>query len=257
MSGLLMAILSCSATMGAVTLLALLISPMLARRYARGALYALWLMVVLGFLVPVRPALLKAPAVTVELPRVMNEPVRLSMPDRSDEMQATQDSLAQTDVSAAMTDKPYASAGNPTAVGSGMFADVPAGSSGAGASMQGAEARESVASRMRSALNRLTPSGLLLAVYLAGVAAMLLVHLAAHMRFMRTVRRWQRPVVNGLTLEAYERACEAMGVKRAPALCRCAAVSSPMLVGLRFARASCCPRARRAVTRWSWCCATS
>ena len=205
MSDAMMAILACSATMAALTLLALLVSPLLERRYARGALYALWLAVMLGFLVPVRPAVPKTPVLRVELPQAMSEPLRRAP--------------------AAVAVNPGAQALTPQAAN----ADVQ--DAGEQLSRASGGLRE-LAAGMLDALSRITPAQAFTALYLLGAALTLLVHGVRHVRFMRTVRRWERRVLDGVVREEYRWACDALGIRHGPQLYTCGAVSSPMLVGL-------------------------
>lgn len=176
------ALLVCSLTMAAVTLVCLLLTPLLEKRYSSSALYGLWLVVLLGFLVPFRPQMPKTPAVTVEVPRTISQ----SIVPRA---------VRQTTVTAAPVQT-------------------------AALEAQG------------FALPDITPMQVLLALYLAGAAVTLAVQGARHLRFMRTVRRWQRLVEDEDVLAAYDDAVREMHVRHAPALMSCAAVGSPMLVGL-------------------------
>lgn len=78
MNSALIAILSCSITMSVVTVLALLFSPVLEKRYSSRSLYALWAVVLACYLLPVRIPLPQRSVITVELPQALNQPVRLS-----------------------------------------------------------------------------------------------------------------------------------------------------------------------------------
>lgn len=183
MNEFLMELMACSLSMAAVTLLGLALMPALEKRCRKSGLYALWLVVLLGFLVPFRPQAAQKPAVTVEVPRAVFQPVA----------QTRQPAQAQHE-----KQEPV---------------EMP---------QSGEE---------KAAPPQITPIMLLQAVYLIGAAATLAVQGFRHLRFMRTIRRWQRPVTDTRILAAYDEARQAMCVRRAPALMRCAAVEGPMLVG--------------------------
>ena len=66
-------------TMTGISLLALAVSPLLRRRRLSRGLYALWLVVLVGWLIPA--SLPHAPnAVTLELPQVVSQPIALGRP---------------------------------------------------------------------------------------------------------------------------------------------------------------------------------
>lgn len=68
-------------------------------------------------------------------------------------------------------------------------------------------------------------------VWLTGAALVLLYHLAGTWRFIRRANRWSCPAGEEIP-QVYEGVCREMGLKKAPPLCRSAAVDSPMVTGL-------------------------
>lgn len=72
----LMLLVKWTLTASGVGLAALAITPLLRRRYASWGIYALWLVVVAAFLVPLRlPA--RKDAVTLPVPQVITQPIAL------------------------------------------------------------------------------------------------------------------------------------------------------------------------------------
>ena len=86
MGGFLLNLLECTLTMTALSCLLLALTPLLERRYSPRCLYALWLVVLVGFAVPVRPG--DAPqAMTVTL-HAPEQEMLLSAPARTDPSEA-------------------------------------------------------------------------------------------------------------------------------------------------------------------------
>lgn len=178
-----MQLLTCSLSMTALALLAAILSPQLEKRYARRGLYTLWLVILLGFIIPIRPQIEKTPAVTITVPSTVSQPIDLpALQIRTTE--------ATTRVQTVLS-----------------------------------------AQEKRLSLPEITPAQALLTVWLAGALFVLAQQTACHMRFMRTVRRWQRPVLSRRALAVYEQASAEMRVSCTPRLMICPAVKSPMLVG--------------------------
>ncbi len=188
MEGFLLNLLECTLTMTVLSCLLLALTPLLERRYSPRCLYALWLVVVVGFAVPVRPGAFPA-AVTVALPAPDWE-VRLVAPAQQD-------------------------------------GGVPAqGQDIAGAQDGGEQALQA------DARFAFSPVQAAFAVWMLGATAWLAASLAVHVRFVRTVRRWSRPIGEKEPLDALTRAKAHAGVRHRVRLRRCPAVASPMLVGV-------------------------
>lgn len=95
MGGFLLNLLECTLTMTALSCLLLALTPLLERRYSPRCLYALWLVVLVGFAVPVRPG--DAPqAMTVTL-HAPEQEMLLSAPARTDPSEAPVASEMQAD----------------------------------------------------------------------------------------------------------------------------------------------------------------
>lgn len=169
--------------MTVVSVLALLFSPMLEKRYSSRSLYALWLVVLMCYLLPVRIHLPQRSVITVKLPQTLNQPMQLSpIP------------------SPVLTHEPIHIAAE--------------------------ESHATITTQVQ-----ITPTQILSGIYLLGVLTTLFMQLALHVRFTKTVQRWQRPVTDRATLEIYDYVCSDMAIKRAPALYYSAATTSPMLIG--------------------------
>ncbi len=78
----------------------------------------------------------------------------------------------------------------------------------------------------------LTLGQVLFLVWALGFAVTLAIHLTRHLRFMRTVKRWSKPVLQAEYLDALKQAKAAQGIRRKVALVLCPPVDSPMLAGL-------------------------
>lgn len=185
-------LLECSLTMTAVAALLLLLTPWLTRHYRARSVYIAWAIVLVGFLVPLRPQV-AAPAVTVPVPsaRVLYAPptIPVNLP-----------SVAQP---APANDVPAVEGQT------GAMPDTP-----------------------RFQLPALNTAELALAVWLIGAAAAFALRLLSHRRFLKSVRRWCRPVESAVTLDELAAAREALGIRRRVGLTRCPTVDSPMLIGL-------------------------
>jgi len=72
----------------------------------------------------------------------------------------------------------------------------------------------------------------LTAIYVLGVIAMLMYHLTRHVRFMRYIRRWQKPVADARIQAVYARVRKEMGLRRDLPIYICPAADSPMVAGI-------------------------
>lgn len=189
MGGFLLNLLECTLTMTALSCLLLALTPLLERRYSPRCLYALWLIVVVGFVVPLRPG---AAAVTVTLPApgpISVAPLQTASPEARD--------------------------------------DTPEGEQAPTRAQAGEAQAPLAAPRMT-----LSPVQVAFAVWLLGAVAWLAASGIGHVRFLRTVRRWSRPIGEKEPLDALARAKARAGVRRHVWLRRCPAVASPMLLGV-------------------------
>lgn len=68
-------------------------------------------------------------------------------------------------------------------------------------------------------------------VWLCGIVLMLLYHMIRHLRFRHLIRRWHSGP-DSVQRDTLSSTCAAQGIKRQPRLWRCGAVQAPMLIGL-------------------------
>ena len=78
----------------------------------------------------------------------------------------------------------------------------------------------------------LSLSQALLGVWLAGAAGMALWILLSHLRFLRYLRRWAKPVEDPETVQRYNQAGDLLKLDRRPRLLLCPGLAAPMLAGL-------------------------
>ncbi len=173
--------------MSAVALLLLLVSPLVIRRYSAKCLYIAWVVVLVGFLIPVRPQPTK-PAIQVMMPPV---------------------TVQQTPV---FTIAPQVQA--PTEAPSPM------------------ELETLVTPSKSPAKFSLTVGQILFTIWALGAAGTFAFQMYRHGRFMRTVRRWSKPVTEDAYLSMLETTKEELGIRSDIRLKTCRPIDSPMLVGL-------------------------
>lgn len=189
-------VLQSTMTMTVVALLLLWMAPMLAKRYSARSVYTAWIIVLIGFLIPFRMQPAPAP-IQVSMPaaRVVSIP-------RSQTPQAAQ--LPETNAPL-----PYEE----------MVTADPS-------PMQQTEA---TAQPLPIEIDLVQITGILWA---CGAAVCLAINAWKHRRFLRTIRRWSRPVQSGTYLQTLGELREALGIRRKVALYRCSVIDSPMLTGL-------------------------
>ncbi|USF27820.1 hypothetical protein N510_002777 [Firmicutes bacterium ASF500] len=78
----------------------------------------------------------------------------------------------------------------------------------------------------------LSPAQIALGVWLLGAAAFLAWTGAAHLRFLRWLRRWAAPVTGGEAIAAFNQLGDRLGLDRRPRLLVCQGLKAPMLAGL-------------------------
>ena len=92
-----------------------------------------------------------------------------------------------------------------------------------------------------SAQNTSEPSGplpaptlpqILILLWGAGAAAVLIWNLAAHLRFLSYLRRWAVPLQDGEIIRAFNQMGDRLGLSRRPKLLLCPGLRTPMLAGL-------------------------
>lgn len=181
--------LSSSVSMGIVTAIYLLLVPFLRRRYRASSLYAVWLVLALGFLIPLRP-LPVSPVVTASMPVSLTQPVA-TLPQAQPETNLPAANTASATAPQAQSINPQTTAGTGLSLGEGLAL-----------------------------------------LWLLGAFTVLFLATLRHMRFARTVKRWQTPITNSSYLHTFAKVKEQMGVTKSIPLLRCPSVGSPMLTGL-------------------------
>lgn len=196
MTAWLSTLLAFALTVSAVTLCALVLTPMLRNRVSARSLYLAWLAVLVCALIPIRP-FSPRPAVTLSpapVARAVEVPV----------------------FAPRQTDTPVTPVSQPAAAD---FVPVYTGST------------VSASSAVQPA-RTLQWSTVLCMVYLTGAALMLLGSLAHHARYLRMLRRWRKPVSDRRILALYDALRDEMGIRRAIPIYLCQAVDSPMIAGI-------------------------
>jgi beta-lactamase regulating signal transducer with metallopeptidase domain len=197
MTNLFQAYLACSVTMAAVMVVLFVLSPWLGKRYRGKTLYIAWLVALLGFLVPLRLTAAR-PALTAQMPAAMARPVFAAL-SASEPASSDGADVNMADASAIL----------PTGGDTRLFApDAAAGK---------AEPAET-----------LTWTALAALVWLLGAAGTLTIHVTRHALFLRTVRRWQKPVNDPETLFILEEERRRLRILKPVALMLCPSVDSPM-----------------------------
>ncbi|MDL2318270.1 M56 family metallopeptidase [Eubacteriales bacterium OttesenSCG-928-A19] len=193
------AMLECTVTMSVAALALMALSPLLTQRYSSRSVYIAWLIILAGLVIPFRPQ--PAPAVvTVTLPR--QQAVMTAAQPQTQAAQPPQAPQPQED------------------------ATPPA--------LQEVQPSPAYTPQAASSPRAWTPGveEIVLMAWLAGALTVLSIRLYGHWRFMRTVRRWSRPVRDPYTCLVLARAREAVGASRPVMLKCCRSVDSPMVVGL-------------------------
>ncbi|WP_058303165.1 M56 family metallopeptidase [Gorillibacterium timonense] len=188
---LLTTLISCSITMSLMTLGYMALMPLLSRRYAAKWTYRIWLVIVLGWVIPFRPL--------IELPFL--QPA-----------QAVQESIM------APFSLPQASIG-PPASGPLIVNERVEGSAGS---------VSSVGSAVSTAFP-LWPW--LSAIWAAGFAIVIVVPLWKHRRYVRFVDRWSERVDDEAVIQLVNRLKAELGINAIVELKRCPGIRSPMLIG--------------------------
>ncbi len=189
-------LLECTIVMSALSVFLLLLMPALSKRYRARSLHIVWIVVLVGFLIPFRPHIAPA-AITVNVPRA--QPVWQAAQTVVTDLVQTPD-IAQRDETPNME----------------------------------AQAKPATAPAPSSAAPK-TPfpvSAVLFAVWLAGALLSLGCRATRHRAFLRTVRRWSRADIRPEHLGPLNSIKAELGIRREVALRLCRAVDSPMLIGL-------------------------
>lgn len=80
--------------------------------------------------------------------------------------------------------------------------------------------------------DRISLPQILIGVWLTGIVLMTVCLIAAHIRFLRYVKRWEKRVESAQVIGVYNRVGDMIGLKRRPDLRICSGLYAPMLAGL-------------------------
>ncbi len=200
MEGFLFTLLVCTLSGSLAVLALMMLEKPLARRYAPGTRYALWLAVLAGFLILWRPLVFRLPLIAA--------------PERLETTAPIQRELPREEMSRRM----------PEAIT--IPAEMPVVSQ---------TREEPAAAPWRPAL-RLTPMDIMLLAYLCGALGVLLYTWLSHARFLKTIRPWLQPVREGPLMDILREKKQEMGIAAPIPLYLCPRVDSPVLVGLKNPR---------------------
>ena len=201
MADILRMLIECTVTMSIISLVLLLAMPFLSRRYSARGLYAVWMIVLLGFLIPLRPQV-ETPVVRVAVPaaQVWQVPVGGSPPAAQQGAPMEQPEKADVDLTA-----------------------IPA------IADQGAVAESAAQPKVRSI--QISAAAVIVCIWAAGAVCALAISAHRHRQFMRSARRWRKPVRSAVCEEVLAAECARLGIRRPPTVYWCKSIDSPMLVG--------------------------
>ena len=181
-----------SVIMAALTLALFLLLPLLGRRYRAKSLYIAWIIVLLGFLIPLRiPNLI--PAVTATAPTVVSRPITET---------AAQDGAEEAQTQAA-----------PATENRFMAVPIPA-------------------AQQASQTPPFTWISLITVIWAAGAAAALGVYGIRYGLFLRNIKRWKTVVASESTRRIFVQELQRAKIKRTVKLYCCPGIGSPMIAGV-------------------------
>ena len=226
-----LAMVCTGAGLSALALVYLALLPLLGKRYGPRGLYRVWVVVLAGLLIPFS-LLASRPLMTVEVPQALSRPVAGSAATAVPPSAETQLAEAMQAPSAVQASAAGQAAYQPVRTGvDAQHANVEnrPGTATADLTLAAVEGEQSASAKAVIPVDWLS---VLAWIWLAGAAAVLALAAMSHLRFARTVRRWQMPCeAEGYT--ATLKAClSEMRIRRRVALRLCPTVSSPMLMGL-------------------------
>ena len=226
-----LAMVCTGAGLSVLSLVYLALLPLLRRRYGPRGLYRVWVVVLAGLLIPFS-LLASRPLMTVELPRALSRPVGggaataaplTAESQTADAVQAP--SAVQASAAAQTAQQPVRT----DADAQHVYVENTTGTTTADRMLTAVEGEQSASA---SAVIPVDWLSVLAWVWLAGVAAVLALAALSHLRFVRTVRRWQMPCEAEGYAEALQTCLSEMHIRRRVSLRLCPTVSSPMLMGL-------------------------
>ena len=200
--------LACTLTMGVLALGLFALSPALGKRYKARTMYIAWVVAALGFLLPLRFSG-ATPAYTAKLPASLSKPVfAVTEPAQTASVPAVASNITTVDNTSPDLQTAAVAAASPTS------------------------ASLVISHPTQAAAPGMTWQQLTALVWLIGACASLLFQLTRHALFLRTVRRWQKPVKTAETLRILAAEKQRLGIRQNVQLLLCPSVNSPMMIGL-------------------------
>lgn len=203
MAAFLIALITCSVSMSALCLLALLVTYLNRKRYQPKSIYLVWLIILAGLLFPWRPPLWQLPK--------PNPLVALEMTEQTN---AEKNALAlqkeKIDIETLPDYIPWKA--NQTA-------------------QQEAGAKTDVKAQIQKRLV-ITPLQMIFLVWLLGAFSVIGFALVRHVSLVRTVKRWGTPVTGGLFFEEMQFIAQQLDYEKPVDLVVVPLIDSPMVLGL-------------------------
>ncbi len=224
MKTVLLCVLSTSAALSLLTLVCLALAPLLEKRYSPKGLYAACVVLVIGFLIPFS-LLIPKPLVTVELPTRLSQPL-FTPAEPVWTMPAAEQAAAVAPAAQPVTvqdDTEKAAARTEIGVA------APIRATEEGIIYESSHTAGTTLWEMLHSFNWLSLLGW---VWLLGAVGFLSVQLIRHHRFVRTLRRWQKPCTNQQYLSTLSALLAEREISRPMPLFICSGVPSPMLLGV-------------------------
>ena len=224
-----LAMVCTGAGLSALALVYLALLPLLGKRYGPRGLYRVWVVVLAGLLIPFS-LLASRPLMTVELPQALSQPVAGSAATIVLPTAESQLAEAVRAPSAVQASAAAQTAHQPVRAGAdAQNANVEnrPGTTMEDLTLAAVEREQSASASAGIPVDWLS---VLAWIWLVGAAVVLALAAVSHLRFVRTVRRWQMPCVAEGYAEALQTCLSEMHIRRRVSLRLCPTVSSPMPV---------------------------
>lgn len=213
MQDFLIALLICSITMSVLALLYIAASPFLTKHYSAKGGYYVWLIIVLGFIIPFRPQWSNA-FINVEIPMNASSAVLIMSEEESQIAPPVQALPPLDDIALYNTATLY----NATSVyNTAMLYDT---------------AMFYNTATLYNTASIIAWWQIGFAIWAAGVIIFLAFHAIKHYRFCKTMRRWSKNITDERILLLLEDIKSEMGITRSIQVHLCTFAGSPMMVGL-------------------------
>lgn len=226
-----LAMVCTGAGLSALALVYLALLPLLGKRYGPRGLYRVWVVVLAGLLIPFS-LLASRPLMTVELPQALSQPVAGSAATIVLPTAESQLAEAVRAPSAVQASAAAQTAHQPVRAGAdAQNANVEnrPGTTTEDLTLAAVEREQSASASAGIPVDWLS---VLAWIWLVGAAVVLALAAVSHLRFARTVRRWQMPCEAAGYAAALKACLSEMRIRRRVGLRLCPTVSSPMLMGL-------------------------